>query len=63
MKTGLNGKVVAITGGGTGIGEATAKAFLEEGCFVAVCGRRPSVLKEAARRLNAGERLLTWRPT
>ena len=39
MDLGLKGKVVGITGGSTGIGEAVAMAFAEEGCKVAVCGR------------------------
>lgn len=39
MDLGLKGKVVAITGGSTGIGEAVAWAFAREGAFVAVCGR------------------------
>jgi 3-oxoacyl-[acyl-carrier protein] reductase len=35
----LTGRVVAITGGSTGIGAETALAFAREGCQVAVCGR------------------------
>jgi NAD(P)-dependent dehydrogenase (short-subunit alcohol dehydrogenase family) len=34
------GKVVWITGGGSGIGEALALAFAREGADVAVSGRR-----------------------
>ncbi|MHB1314693.1 MAG: SDR family NAD(P)-dependent oxidoreductase [Christensenellales bacterium] len=41
MNYDLKGKVVAITGGTTGIGEAIAVAYAEQGCKVAVCGRSP----------------------
>lgn len=33
-----------MTGGATGIGAATAVKFLQEGCNIAVCGRRQEVL-------------------
>lgn len=35
----LQGRVVAITGGASGIGRSCALRYLEEGCRVAVCGR------------------------
>lgn len=49
-ETGGNGveKAVVITGGGTGIGAATARAFAEEGAHVLIVGRSVSTLKETA---------------
>lgn len=35
MQTSLNGKVVLITGAGSGLGEATARAFAKAGCAIA----------------------------
>ena len=44
----LNGKVALITGGSSGIGEATALAFANEGARVLVTGRNESNLKTSA---------------
>ena len=45
-------KVVLITGGGTGIGKATAASFIEEGAKVVIAGRCASVLEEAVKELG-----------
>lgn len=45
-------KQVLITGGSTGIGLATAKAFLEEGAHVIITGKNAENLKAAEAELN-----------
>jgi NAD(P)-dependent dehydrogenase (short-subunit alcohol dehydrogenase family) len=44
----LSGKTALVTGGGTGIGWGTAVALAQEGCRVAITGRRREVLQQAA---------------
>jgi meso-butanediol dehydrogenase/(S,S)-butanediol dehydrogenase/diacetyl reductase len=48
----LEGKVALITGGGTGIGAAIARRFVEEGAKICITGRRQEMLDEVARMLQ-----------
>src|SRR5262245_49696445 len=54
----FEGKVAVITGGGGGIGKATAARLLDEGASVVLSSRRQEVLDAARRELDrAGERV------
>lgn len=48
MANKLKGKVAAMTGGGSGIGKATAIRFAEERAEVIIVGRREGKLQEVA---------------
>jgi peroxisomal 2,4-dienoyl-CoA reductase len=49
----LNGRVVLITGGATGIGYAIAETFGLHGCKVAIMSRRRQVIMDAVVKLRA----------
>ena len=49
----FSGEVVLITGGGTGIGLASATEMGLLGAKVAICGRRPEPLREAVSNLGS----------
>jgi NADP-dependent 3-hydroxy acid dehydrogenase YdfG len=56
-------KVIVITGAGSGIGKATALAFLEDGWRVALLGRRKEALEETALAAGANRESALIVPT
>jgi len=54
MSSRFNNKVVVVTGGTSGIGLATAKAFVAEGAAVFITGRRQDVLDDAVQEIGGG---------
>lgn len=50
------GRTAIVTGGGTGIGRATARELARTGSRVAICGRRPEPLEDARGELEAAGR-------
>lgn len=48
----LEGERALITGGGTGLGFAMAKCFVQAGADVVITGRREDMLKEAVKQLG-----------
>ncbi len=56
----MTGNVAIVTGGGTGVGKAIARALTAEGYRVALLGRRQDVLEAAAREFDpSGESTMT----
>jgi 3-oxoacyl-[acyl-carrier protein] reductase len=54
MELGLNGKVVWVLGGSSGLGRASAQALAKEGARVAISSRDEGALKEAAAEIESG---------
>jgi NAD(P)-dependent dehydrogenase (short-subunit alcohol dehydrogenase family) len=48
----LEGKIAVVTGGSSGIGLATAQAFVKEGAFVYITGRRQAELDKAVKTIG-----------
>ena len=55
----LSGQIALVTGGGTGIGKAIAKAMLAEGAKVIIVGRKEEILKEAQAELGSDTEMMT----
>lgn len=53
MNKRLEGKIAFVTGGGSGIGAATAERFAQEGATVVICGRRKEPLDEVVAKIKA----------
>ncbi len=53
MTTNIEGKVVLITGGGTGLGAETAQMLASKGAKVAIAARRRGKLDEVAARISS----------
>ncbi|MEG0861896.1 MAG: SDR family NAD(P)-dependent oxidoreductase [Pseudomonas sp.] len=53
MSKRLAGKIAFITGAGSGIGQATALRFAEEGATVVLCGRREQPLQQVLEQIQA----------
>ena len=51
----LKGKVAIITGGNSGVGEATAKMFAKEGATVVITARREAALEKVAEEIKAAQ--------
>ena len=51
MDLGLTDRVAVVTGSSKGLGFASARALVAEGCRVVICARTPDALQEARRRL------------
>ena len=54
MNKRLQGKIAFVSGGGSGIGAATAERFAQEGATVVICGRRKEPLDDVVARIKAG---------
>jgi NAD(P)-dependent dehydrogenase (short-subunit alcohol dehydrogenase family) len=49
----ITGKTAVVTGGGTGLGEAAAKALAEAGASLVLCGRKQEALERVASEIES----------
>jgi NADP-dependent 3-hydroxy acid dehydrogenase YdfG len=63
MEDGIAGKVIAITGAGSGIGRATALLLARRGAKVVLAGRRPDRLAALADQIEASGGAAAYRQT
>ncbi|HYO20271.1 MAG TPA: SDR family oxidoreductase [Dermatophilaceae bacterium] len=56
----LDGRIAVVTGGGSGIGRATALELASLGCQVAVLGRRAETLDETVARAEGAGRVSSY---
>ncbi len=56
----LSGQVALVTGGGTGLGKATAMELVRCGAKVVIAGRRAEVLRQAAAEIGSGSDNVDW---
>src|SRR5262249_55901743 len=52
MNSGLKDRVAIIAASSQGIGRATAEAFAEEGCRIAICARNSANLESVAEKIR-----------
>jgi short-subunit dehydrogenase involved in D-alanine esterification of teichoic acids len=48
----LKGRSILVTGGGTGLGKAMGRRFMELGADLMICGRREAVLAATAQEFE-----------
>ncbi len=56
----MNGKIVLVTGGGTGIGKATALAFAQAGATVVIASRTQATGEAVAAQIRSQGGVATW---